>query len=386
MPGPIIIAAIAAATLRQRMSADRATTAIPLEMKRLVVTSPGNGGSVADCMVEVQTVPTPTLKPGEVLIKVVAAPVNPSDYGGWYKSSPSSSYPMPMGKEGCGIVISSASEGGLMSGITSSFRCPVGTKVGFVVTDPSQGSYSEYVAVSAMTGAFPMPEDVPIEDCASFFVNPYTAVGILDTAQQAGSSRAIVHTAAASQLGQMLNKLAAANGMEIINVVRRQEQREVLDKLGAKHIVVAADGVDDTTWKAELRDKVKDLGATCAFDAVSGDMTGHLLDCMPSGGVVYVYGVLAGKANGIDPLDLIYRRKQLKGFFLTSWLREGGAMRMIPRMLSAGGTVNSGLKAPDGWCRSQFVDTTMEEAHVEIVRLLGTTITGKKLRIRFDGR
>jgi len=75
---------------------------------------------------------------------------------------------------------------------------------------------------------------------------------------------------------------------------------------------------------------VKDFGATCAFDAVSGDMTGHLLDCMPSGGVVYVYVVLAGKANGIDPLDLIYRRKQLKGFFLTSWLHEGGAMRMIP--------------------------------------------------------
>ena len=75
-----------------KMSADDGATAvIPLEMKRLVVTSPGNGGSVADCTVEVQTVPTPTLKPGEVLIKVVAAPVNPSDYGGWYKSSPSSS-------------------------------------------------------------------------------------------------------------------------------------------------------------------------------------------------------------------------------------------------------------------------------------------------------
>ena len=369
------------------MSADDGATAvIPLEMKRLVVTSPGNGGSVADCTVEVQTVPTPTLKPGEVLIKVVAAPVNPSDYGGWYKSSPSSSYPMPMGKEGCGVVVSSSREGGLMSGMTSSFRCPVGTKVGFVVTDPSQASYSEYVAVNAMTGAFPMPEDVPIEDCASFFVNPYTAVGILDTAQRAGSSRAIVHTAAASQLGQMLNKLATTKGMEIINVVRRQEQRELLEKLGAKHIVVTTDGVDDTAWKAELRAKVKDLGATCAFDAVSGDMTGHLLDCMPSGGVVYVYGVLAGKANGIDPLDLIYRKKQLKGFFLASWLHEGGAMRMIPRMLSAGGTVNSGLKTPGGWSRSQLVDTTMEGSHAEIVRLLGSTITGKKLRIRFDGR
>ncbi len=68
----------------------------------------------------------------------------------------------------------------------------------------------------------------------------------LDTAQRAGSSRAIVHTAAVSQLGQMLNKLAAAKGMEILNVVRRQEQREVLEKLGAKHIVVTTDGIDNT--------------------------------------------------------------------------------------------------------------------------------------------
>jgi NADPH:quinone reductase-like Zn-dependent oxidoreductase len=79
---------------------------------------------------------------------------------------------------------------------------------------------------------------MPIEDCASVLLNPYTAVGILNIAQWVGSSRAIVHTAAASQLGQMLNKLATAKGMEIINVVRRQEQREVLEKLGATHIVV----------------------------------------------------------------------------------------------------------------------------------------------------
>jgi NADPH:quinone reductase-like Zn-dependent oxidoreductase len=209
----------------------------------------------------------------------------------------------------------------------------------------------------------------------------------VDTARRAGSSKAIVHTAAASQLGQMLNRLAMAEGMDIINVVRRAEQREALEGLGAKHVIVTDDGQDDdpTAWKAELRAKVRDLGATCAFDAVSGDMTGHLLDCMPGRGIVYAYGVLAGKANGIDPLDLIYRRKELRGFLLTAWLREGGPMRMIPRMLTASSTVNSGLKV-GGWCRSQFTDTTMEGAHAEIVKLLGSSITGKKLRIRFDGK
>ena len=96
----------------------------------------------------------------------------------------------------------------------------------------------EYVTVSAIMGAFHMLLDVQIEDCASFFVNPHTAVGILDTAERVGTSKAIVHTAAASQLGQMLNKLAPTRGMEIINIIRRPEKKELLVELGAKHVIV----------------------------------------------------------------------------------------------------------------------------------------------------
>jgi len=135
-----------------------------------------------------------------------------------------------------------------------------------------------------------MPDDIPIEDCASFFVNPYTAVGILDTAKQNGSN-VFVHTAAASQLGQMMNKLAVIEDMEIINIVRREEQKELLEKVGAKHIIVTG-GVETEVWKAELKEKVKELGATCAFDAVAGDMSGHLLDVLQKKGKLYVYGRL----------------------------------------------------------------------------------------------
>ena len=242
-----------------------------------------------------------------------------------------------------------------------------------------QGSYSEYVVANALTEVFPMPTDVPIEDCASFFVNPYTAVGIIDTAQTEGSYKAIVHTAAASQLGQMLNKLASGKSMEVINVVRRVEQKEILETIGAKHVVVTEG--DEEVWKAELKSKIDELGATCAFDAVSGDMTGHLMDCMPKGGVVYLYGNLAGRANGIDPTDLIYRRKQLKSFYLSSWLQDGGPMT-IPRMMMTAKTVNDGLRAV-GWCCTRFEDTTMENVHGDIVKAIGEGITGKKLRIRF---
>lgn len=266
-------------------------------------------------------------------------------------------------------------------------RLSVGTKVGVLASSPTanstkQGSYSEYVVANAVTGVFPMPDDVPVEDCASFFVNPYTAVGIIDTARRAGSSKAIVHTAAASQLGQMLVKLAPSMDVEVINVVRREEQKELLEKLGAKHVVVTTSGEEDS-WKAELKAKIKDLGATAAFDAVSGDMTGHIMDCMPVKGAVYLYGGLAGRSGNIDPSDLIYRRKRLEAFYLSSWIKEGGPLKMVPRMYSAGKTVNSGLKSPDGWCCSQFQDTTMEKAHEDIVKLLDGVATGKKLRIRF---
>ena len=344
---------------------------IPKEMKRLVVTS--GGKSVADCTITVETVPTPIPASGEVLVKVSAAPVNPSDYGSWYRSKPES-YPMAIGKEGSGVIV--ASGGGM-----STFRLPVGTPVGFVIDGGNQGSYSEYVSLKAITSVFPMPTDTPIEDCCSFFVNPYTAVGILDTASKEGSSKAIVHTAAASQLGQMLIKLAPSEGIEIINVVRREEQAELLRGIGAKHIVVTGGSTDETEWKDELKGKIKELGATCAFDAVAGSMTGALMDCMPQKGTVVVYGGLSGAIENVSPMDLIYRKKKLKGFFLTTWLFSDGPLYMLPRFLSAGKKVNPGLK--DGWSSSQFTDTTMESTHDDIVKLIGSSVTGKKLRIRF---
>ena len=84
-----------------------------------------------------------------------------------------------------------------------------------------QGAYSEYVTVDALKGAFAMPDDLPVEAAASFFVNPYTAYGIFDTAKSHGA-KAFIHTAAASQLGQMLVKLMngdPSNKIELINVV-----------------------------------------------------------------------------------------------------------------------------------------------------------------------
>ena len=162
---------------------------IPATMKRLVLTTPDE--DMSKVVLSVEEVPVPKPRSGELLIKVAAAPINPSDYGVWRNTKPERC-PLAIGNEGSGVVV--ASGGG-----SARIVAGVGTKVGFVNLPKGQGAYSEYVTVSAMTGTFPLPADLEVELAASFFVNPYTVFGILDTVQQRGAT-GLVHTAAASQV------------------------------------------------------------------------------------------------------------------------------------------------------------------------------------------
>jgi NADPH2:quinone reductase len=350
------------------------TTTIPETMKRLVLTAGSNTG-LAGCEMEVQTVPMPIPKPGQVLVKVAGAAVNPSDHGRWPRAKPED-LPMAMGNEGCGVVVQTGGGGNLLQSLFVSTTCRVGQKVGFVMLEDGQGAYSEYVVVEG-SRVFPMPADLPIEDAASFFVNPYTALAIMDTAAAEGS-KAFVHTAAASQLGQMIVKHAAKKNVEPINVVRRAEQVELLKGLGAKHVICTA----DADWKEQLKRTVDDLGCTVAFDAVAGDMTNDLLGVLPNGGTVFVYGGLSGAIGNVNPRSLIYDQKTIRGFMLmTSWVQEGGPLKMIPRMILASKEVNSGL-SNNGWSSSQFKDTTMETLKDDLVGLMASGNTGQKLRVR----
>lgn len=352
------------------------STEIPKTMKRLVVKEPGP--DVKSCKIEIETIDVPIPKSGQVLIKVIAAAVNPSDYGSW-KNCKIEQCPFAMGKEGCGIVVQSnmTTSMSLMSNIK------VGSHVGFIGLKNKQGSYSEYVVADGVSGVFTLPNDLPLEDAASFFVNPYTAIGILDTVKHTGS-KAFIHTAAASQLGQMLVKLTLQEGgIEIINVVRRQEQADILIKLGAKHVVVTDDD-DEDKWKTELQTKATELNCTVAMDAVAGKMSGNLLEILPPKSTVFVYGGLAGKVENVNPMDLIYKEKQLKGFYLTSWIEKGGMIvGTVPRLLMATRKVIAGL-GNNGWSSSQFQDTTMEKVQEDTVKLLESTATGIKLRVRMD--
>ena len=111
----------------------------------------------------------------------------------------------------------------------------------------------------------PMPEGTTPAEAASWFVNPLTALGMVETMKREGHT-ALVHTAAASNLGQMLNKICIADGVKLVNIVRREEQAELLRGLGAQYICNSSD--DD--FEARLTDALEATGATLAFDATGG--------------------------------------------------------------------------------------------------------------------
>jgi NADPH:quinone reductase-like Zn-dependent oxidoreductase len=252
-----------------------------------------------------------------VLVRIAAAPCNPSDLVflqgkyGRLKTLPS----VP-GWEGAGTVV--AAGGGMYARWLENRRVAVANR------GDRDGTWAQY-ALAEAGDCIPLATDVTSEQGATLIVNPLTALGLLETAQRAGSGAA-VQTAAASQLGRMLIHVARDAAFPIISLVRRSEQVELLQSMGAQHILNTSD--DD--WHENLRQLAARLGATSGFDAVGGRITGELLSAMPERSTVYVYGALSEEAcSDVDPLDLIFRGKQVRGFFLSDWLAERNRLRVL---------------------------------------------------------
>jgi NADPH:quinone reductase-like Zn-dependent oxidoreductase len=364
------------------MGNSQAAPEIPKTMRRWVLVKVNSDLAKAELLLE--SVPTPTPKSGEVLIKVVSSPVNPSDYGIWCRDRPVSD-PEPIGNEGSGIVVSSG--GGVYAN-----SC-VGCNVGFTANVKGSNSYAEYIVVNALKGAYKLPATVPLKDAASHFVNPYTAYGFIDTVRsrhvahpQKSPIPGFVQTAAASQLGQMLVKLCLKEKITLINLVRREEQAEALRLIGAKYVIVTK----GDTWKDKLKALIKEHGIQFAFDAVAGEMTGQLLSLLPFKGTCFVYGRLSNQGcSDIQPLDLIYMRKKLEGWFLTSWATSGGLFATQRRISGATSVVHEGLipvagkegSPGAGWARTQFEECSIEDMHTRFLDFHANGFTGRKLCI-----
>ena len=234
---------------------------------------------------EMKEQPMPTPKPDQILVRVEATPINPSDHGvmfGWADIAAATStgsgkdrvltapivplgmsrmkarfgQALPSGNEGAGTVVAAGDDAYAQS------------LIGKVVAIMGGGMYGEYRCVPAMM-AMPLLEGHTAKDGASSFVNPLTALSMVETMRMEGHS-ALVHTAAASNLGQMLNRICQADGVDLVNVVRRKEQAKLLRDMGAKYVCNSSD--DD--FMAKLTDAIHETGATLAFDATGGGELG----------------------------------------------------------------------------------------------------------------
>ena len=243
---------------------------------------------------ELSLVTTSIPKPGadEVIIRVKAAPINPSDLGlllanaDWShaKHSGTADRPtvtaaisanavqalaaridisMPVGNEGAGLVIE--------AGSSETAQALVGKTVAVL----GGAMYSQYRCVK-VNQCLVLPQGATAADGASCFVNPLTALGMIGTMQREGH-RALVHTAAASNLGQMLNRLCLADHVGLVNIVRKKEQEDLLRAAGAVHVCRS----DSATFLKDLTDAMAATGATLGFDAIGGGpLAGQILGCM----------------------------------------------------------------------------------------------------------
>lgn len=291
---------------------------LPQTMRALVIDAPG-----AAPRIEERPVPRPG--PGEVLVRVAASPINPSDlmtvqglYGiGW-------TFPLVPGLEGSGRVV--AAGGGMLARYLSN------RKVACVAD--GQGLWAEY-AVTKAARCVALPADMPLGPAAMSFVNPLTAVALVSTARR-GGHRAAISTAAGGALGRMIAARGRQEGVTIINVVRRADQARQMRDGGVRHVL----STEDPGFDADLKALCRQLRCRMAFDAVGGDLTGRLVEAMGRRSETLVYGALALQPIALNPGTMIFRGVTVRGFWLSDWL----SARSFPAQLLMVRTVTRALR------------------------------------------
>lgn len=266
--------------------------------------------------------PVPVPRPGQVLIRMHAAPINPSDLAalrGLYRVK--KTLPAIPGFEGSGTVV--AAGRGMLA------RFMLGRRVACAAPEGGDGTWAEYMVTSAMT-CIPLRRDLSLEQGALFIVNPLTACSLMAEAAREGH-RAIIQTAAASALGKMIVRLARQRGVATINLVRREEQAVTLRALGAEHVL----NTTESDFDARLLETCHRENARLAFDAVGGELSGKVLSAMPEGGRLIIFGALSQGPCILDPRALINEGKKVEGFYLGRTMRGLSLMQRLNVTLHA---------------------------------------------------
>jgi len=263
----------------------QASTDTGLQLRSTVKT----GGTLELSLV---SVPTPEPKPEEVIVRLEASPINPSDQGLLFAGADMSAakaagtperpivtaslspaamkamagrldQSLPVGNEGAGVVV--------RAGASPAAQALMGKTVAIL----GGAMYAQYRCIKAVQCLVLPPGTTPAEG-ASCFVNPLTALGMVGTMRAEGH-KALVHTAAASNLGQMLQKICLKDQIALVNIVRKPEQAALLKKIGATHVCDSS----SPTFMDDLIEALAATGATIAFDAIGGGtLAGQILTAM----------------------------------------------------------------------------------------------------------
>ncbi|HZK09130.1 MAG TPA: zinc-binding dehydrogenase [Bacteroidales bacterium] len=257
----------------------------------------------------VAEIPVPQPATNQVLVRVEASPVNPSDLaflrGGYNVRK---TLPAIAGFEGAGTIVSVGER---------SKENLIGKRVTFYVNDDRQGAWTEYVALSDKD-YFVVDKDMPVEQAACLFINPFTAWALVEHVQK-GGHKTVIQSAANGQVGKFIRHFALSRNIEVINLVRKPEQVEALKNEGVKHVL----NISDDNFDEQLQALAFELKATAAIDAVGGELSGKLFNAIGDNGEVIVYGGLSGQPlSGFDTLGAIFKSKTIRGFNLNGWISE----------------------------------------------------------------
>lgn len=292
-------------------------------------------------VLRIQDVPVPLPGPGEVRVRMLASPINPSDLmfvRGIYGKQPE--LPATPGFEGVGVV--EAHGGGLFG------KWLRGKRV--AVLNRHTGNWQEQTIVPA-TQAVPLPRDLPTEQAAMFFVNPAAAYVMTRQILAVPKGDWLLQTAAGSALGRMVIRLGQHFGFRTLNIVRREEQVAELNSLGADAVLSWSPhpptGAENPASEAEqLLALVLPITSghrvRFAIDPLGGATGSAVVSCLTLGGRLLLFGTLCGEPLAFSPRTLMTSGATIQGFWLARWMQSQGLvcklrlMRSITRLMRDG--------------------------------------------------